>query len=70
MVAISEASAVQYESRFGEGSLEILVPRSLFQESAKLEEDLGILESFLAEQGINFQTFSTTVTLRGARWSL
>jgi uncharacterized protein (TIGR02599 family) len=77
MVAIDEISAQRLADEYGGTPPDLGIDESpqLFRDARKLEEttgnesDLQLFESRLRDRKINYRTFSSSITLRGAKWS-
>jgi|GEM_PF-1101247 len=68
MVALDRRSLARLDST--EDPPEALrVPEELFQDSAKMEEDLATYGQQLTNAGVRFRIFRTSVELQGAKWS-
>ncbi|WP_050023760.1 Verru_Chthon cassette protein C [Verrucomicrobium sp. BvORR034] len=67
MVALDEASASRYER--GGGSTAELVDAAWFKEATKHEADLLALTARLSSLKLDHQVFTTTVSIRSAKWS-
>lgn len=64
LVAVDERSARRIEDEH------LQIPSGLFsQDSQKLEDDLGSLESFLNQNRLVYRVFRTTVPLHNSKWS-
>lgn len=69
MVALEEVSAARWAERNNHAPVDFLQEAGApFTESAKYAEDLAALETWLEGQKLHYETFSTTVALRNARW--
>jgi len=68
MVALDEGSASRLEE-ISDDPIADLGLNTLFTDTANYEADLETLENVLTSQGLSFRTFSTEVSLRGAKWS-
>lgn len=79
MVAIDEASATRLAERFPASSTLGLTTAPLFLDSKKLEDDSGTatpgdgdlatLEKQLVDLRLNYRVFTSSVSIRGAKWS-
>lgn len=67
MVAIDEPSALKLELANTGGNL---IPGNLFSNTGQYDADLKTLAAKLIEEKLSYRVFSTTVALRGAKWSL
>lgn len=78
MVAIDEISASRLADRSGTSAPD-LIPNTLFQDAAKLEDDAGTatpgdgdlseLEKTLVEARVTYRIFTGNVSIHGAKWS-
>ncbi len=79
MFAIDEISGQRLQEKWGKERTLGLDTESLFQDAAKLEDnpatdepndgDLAAFEKQLIDRKLNYRLFSTTIALRGAKWS-
>lgn len=69
MVALDEVSAARWARQTGDEPQDFLKEAGApFEDASAYEDDLAALEIWLHSQKLNFETFSTTVSLRNARW--
>lgn len=69
MVALEEVSAARWAERNNNAPVDFLEEAGTpFTEAARYAEDLAALEAWLEGQKLHYETFSTTVALRNARW--
>ncbi len=71
MVAIDEPSAIRLASgsEMPDFGLEDLFRTDSSNSAASYEKDLATLEATLAEKRCSYRVFTTTVVIRGAKWS-
>ncbi len=69
MVALDEVSARKWAERNEDEPVDLSkLANAPFDNAAQHDRDLKSLESYLDAERLNYQIFSTTVTLRNARW--
>lgn len=69
MVALEEKSAQQWEARIGSTPVDFLEQAGApFTDAAAYAQDLAALEAWLDGEKLRYETFSTTIGLRNARW--
>ena len=69
MVALEETSAARWAEQNDNAAIDFLQEAGApFTEAAAYAEDLAALEAWLESQKLHYETFSTTVALRNARW--
>lgn len=69
MIALDETSAARWAERMLDKPVDFLAEASApFTDASAYADDLNAVENWLSTQKLNFETFSTTVTLRNARW--
>lgn len=69
MVALEETSAARWADQTGNTAVDFLQEAGApFTEAAAYAADLAALEAWLDGQKLHYETFSTTVPLRNARW--
>jgi uncharacterized protein (TIGR02599 family) len=68
LVVLSEKSAGRLENGATPPLLDAALD-PLFQEAAKFDADLAILEAELIKQKVDYRVFTSSVSIRGAKWS-
>ncbi len=69
MVALDEVSGARWAEKNGNEPVDILQQAGApFTEAAAYADDLAAVEAWLDGQKLHYETFSTTVALRNARW--
>lgn len=68
MVAIDEASAARIANGANLPAFDALLD-TLFSDATKFDADLTTLQTALATQRISFRIFTSSVSIRGAKWS-
>ncbi|MCE9612461.1 MAG: Verru_Chthon cassette protein C [Chthoniobacter sp.] len=68
MVAIDEQSAARTANGDKVPAFDVLLD-TLFQDTTKFDADLTSLQTALAAQRLNFRVFTSSVSIRGAKWS-
>lgn len=66
MVAVDEASFARYQKGTTMPDLGL---SGLFQNASSYDDDLASLEKTLVDAKLNYKIFTTTVALKGAKWS-
>lgn len=69
LVAIDESSARKLADKYP-GTMPQLVPTGAFTQCANRQQDLQALEVKLRSEQLNYQVFSTTISLRNSKWGL
>jgi uncharacterized protein (TIGR02599 family) len=75
MIAISDKDMARIQSQYGNtatpsANSPLTLPANSFTDSTKLQADLQTYEQQLIAGHISFRTFSTTVQIQGAKWSV
>ena len=69
MIALDEASATRWAERMGNAPVDFLSQAGApFTDANEYTSDVSAVEAWLNAQKLNFETFSSTVVLRNARW--
>ncbi|MDB6006029.1 MAG: Verru Chthon cassette protein [Prosthecobacter sp.] len=69
MIALDEVSAKRWAESMGNQPVDFLsLSGSAFTDASAYTSDLNAVEDWLTAQKFNFETFSSTVVLRNARW--
>ena len=69
MVAVAEASIGRLERSQGADAMKDVIPEGLFEDSRDLEEDVRTMEDALEKAKLDYEIFSNTILIRGAKWS-
>jgi uncharacterized protein (TIGR02599 family) len=69
MIALDEVSAARWAELNGNKPIDFLAQAGApFSDASAYNEDLNALEAWLTAQKLHFETFSSSVVLRNARW--